>query len=61
MLLGALNYKNFILYLETALYRTNSTFKFAVADWTRNRRLNLVAIKKRNTRSNSTKVYIMAK
>lgn len=60
VLSGASNYKNFILHSETALHRTDGTFEFAVADWTRNGRLDLVAIKKRNTGSNSTEVHIMA-
>jgi len=60
VLSGASNYKNFILHSETALHRTDGTFEFAVADWTRDGRLDLVAIKKRNTGSNSTEVHIMA-
>jgi hypothetical protein len=61
VLSGASNYKNFILHSETALHRTDGTFEFAVADWTRDGRLDLVAIKKRNTGSNSTEVHIMAR
>jgi len=60
VLSGASNYRNFILHSETALHRTDGTFEFAVADWTRDGRLDLVAIKKRNTGSNSTEVHIMA-
>ncbi|KAH7115447.1 hypothetical protein B0J13DRAFT_572157 [Dactylonectria estremocensis] len=60
VLSGASNYKNFILHSETALYRTLGMFEFMVADWTRDGRLDLVAIKKRNTGSHSTEVHIMA-
>ncbi|KAH7115471.1 hypothetical protein B0J13DRAFT_459659, partial [Dactylonectria estremocensis] len=60
VLSGASNYKNFILHSETALHRTLGMFEFMVADWTRDGRLDLVAIKKRNTGSHSTEVHIMA-
>ncbi|EXA30607.1 hypothetical protein FOVG_18027 [Fusarium oxysporum f. sp. pisi HDV247] len=59
VLSGASNYKNFILHSETALHRTLGMFEFMVADWTRDGRLDLVAIKKRNTASHSTEVHIM--
>lgn len=60
VLSGASNYKNFILHSETALHKTDGTFECTVADWTRDGRPDLVAIKKRNTGSNSTEVHTMA-
>ena len=60
VLSGASNYKDFILHSGTALHRTDGMFEFAVADWTRDGRPDLVAIKKRNTGTNSTEVHIMA-
>jgi hypothetical protein len=60
VLSGASNFRKYILHSETALHRTDSAFDFAVADWTRNGRPDLVAIKKRNTASGSAEVQIMA-
>lgn len=60
VLSGASNYKNFILHSETALHKTDGRFEFVIADWTRDGRPDLVAVKKRNTGSNSTEVHIMA-
>ncbi|KAJ9654090.1 hypothetical protein H2198_006829 [Neophaeococcomyces mojaviensis] len=60
VLSGASNYRDFILHSETALHSTNKNFEFAVADWTRDGRPDLVAIKKKNTGTNSTEVHIMA-
>jgi hypothetical protein len=60
VLSGASGYKNFILHSDTALHKTDGTFEFAVADWTRDGRLDLVAFKKKFTGTNSTEVHIMA-
>jgi hypothetical protein len=60
VLSGVSNYKNFILHSEMTLHETDGTFEFMVTDWTRTWRPNLVAIKKKNTGSNSTEVHIMA-
>jgi hypothetical protein len=60
VLSGASNYRDFILHSGTALHRTDGTFTFAVADWTRDGRPDLVAVKKRNTGTKSTEVHIMA-
>ncbi|KAH3976696.1 hypothetical protein HBH98_011560 [Parastagonospora nodorum] len=58
VLSGASIYKEFILRAETPLYRSYSMFEFAVADWTKNGKPDLIAVAK-DTESNSTEVHVM--
>ncbi|KAJ8118429.1 hypothetical protein OPT61_g573 [Boeremia exigua] len=60
VLSGASTYKNFILRAETPLFRSNGLFEFAVADWTGNKKPDLIAFGKRNTGTNSTEVHVMS-
>ena len=60
VLSGASEFKRSILRSETALHSTDGSFQFAVADWTRDGRPDLIAIKKKNTKTNSTEVHVMA-
>ncbi|MCC3776489.1 VCBS repeat-containing protein [Streptomyces sp. UNOB3_S3] len=60
VLSGASNYQRFILQTGTALHETDRTFAFSVADWNRDGRPDLVAIKKSNTGTNSTEVHILS-
>jgi Ser-tRNA(Ala) deacylase AlaX len=60
VLSGASNFKSFLLHSGTALHKTDGTFDFAMTDWNGTGRPDLVAIKKRNTGTNSTEVHIMA-
>jgi hypothetical protein len=60
VLSGMLGFRDFLLQSGTALHQTDGTFAFAVADWTRDGRPDLVAIKKRGTGTNSTEVHILA-
>ncbi|KAB8067088.1 hypothetical protein BDV29DRAFT_163766 [Aspergillus leporis] len=57
---GALNYQNLLTQTSTALHNTDKSFDFAVTDWDGTGRPDLVAIKKRNTGTNSTEVHIIA-
>ncbi|WP_208921653.1 hypothetical protein [Streptomyces capitiformicae] len=43
----------------TALHETDATFDFGLADWDRDGRPDLVALKKSNTGTNSTEVHIL--
>ncbi len=60
VLSGRSHYADFILHSGTALHRTDGIFDFALADWTGDGRPDLVAIKKRNTGTDSTEVHILA-
>jgi hypothetical protein len=60
VLSGMLGFRDFLLQSGTALHQTDGTFALAVADWTRDGRPDLVAIKKRGTGTNSTEVHILA-
>ncbi len=60
VLSGSSGFKDLILKTETALHSTEKNFEFAVADWTRDGRPDLVAIKKRDTTTKKTEVHIMA-
>ncbi|KAF9767982.1 hypothetical protein IL306_014778 [Fusarium sp. DS 682] len=60
ILSGASNFQDFILQTGTALHNTDDTFDFAMTDWNGDGRPDLVAIKKRNTDTNSTEVYILS-
>ena len=60
ILSGASNFQEFILQTGTALHETDQTFDFAVGDWDRDGRPDLIAIKKSNTGSHSTEVHILS-
>jgi hypothetical protein len=60
VLSGASNYQRLLAQTSTALHNTDKTFDFAMTDWDGNGRPDLVAIKKRNTGTNSTEVHIIA-
>ncbi len=60
ILSGASNFQEFIYHTGTALSETDDSFTFALADWDGNGKPDLVAIKKRNTGSQSTEVHILS-
>jgi hypothetical protein len=60
ILSGASSFQEFILHKGTGLGNTDETFKFAMADWNGDGRLDLVAIKKSRTGTNSTEVHILS-
>ena len=50
----------FILQTGTALHETDATFEFALGDWNHDGTLDLVAIKKSKTGTNSTEVHVLS-
>ncbi|CAN9409476.1 unnamed protein product [Alternaria alternata] len=60
VLSGASSFQEFSLRAETPLFRSHGLFEFAVADWTRNGKPDLIAFKKKKTASNSTEVHVMS-
>lgn len=60
VLSGASTYKNFILRSETPLFKSNGLYEFAVADWTGNKKPDLIAFKKKDTGTNTTEVHVMS-
>ncbi|KAJ5150900.1 uncharacterized protein N7482_010152 [Penicillium canariense] len=60
ILSGASNFKDFILHTGTPLPETDDTFDFAIGDWNKDGCLDLIAIKKSKTGSNSTEVHILS-
>ncbi|KAF1936203.1 HET-domain-containing protein [Clathrospora elynae] len=60
VLSGASTYKEFILRSETPLFRSNGLFEFAVADWTGNGKPDLIALRKRDTGTNTTEMHVMS-
>lgn len=60
VLAGISKYKVFILRSETPLFRSKGIFEFAVADWTGNKRPDLIAFKKKATDSDTTEVHVMS-
>jgi hypothetical protein len=60
ILSGKNNFSTFLLQTGTALHETDATFDFAVADWTGDGTLDLVAVKKSNTSTNSTEVHVLS-
>ncbi|WP_344020976.1 VCBS repeat-containing protein [Streptomyces luteireticuli] len=60
ILSGASNFQRFILQTGTALHETDDSFDFAVTDWDRDGRPDLVAVKKNRTGTNSTEVHILS-
>jgi len=60
ILSGASTFQRFVLQTGTALHETDATFDFGVADWDKDGRQDLVAIKKSNTGTNSTEVHVLS-
>ena len=60
VLSGASSFRRFSLRAETPLFRSHSLFEFAVADWTRNGKPDLIAFKKKGTATNHTEVHVMS-
>jgi hypothetical protein len=60
VLSGASSFQEFILRAETPLFRSHGLFEFAVADWSRNGKLDLIALKKKETATNTTEVHVMS-
>ncbi|KAH4199192.1 hypothetical protein HBI73_072580 [Parastagonospora nodorum] len=60
VLSGASKYKDFLLRAETPLMKSHGMFEFTVADWTRNGRPDLVAVRKTHTGTNATEVHVIA-
>ncbi len=56
---GRSGFKQFLVHTGTALHETDSTFEFAMADWNRDGKQDLVAIKKSGTGTHSTEVHIL--
>jgi len=59
-LIVAPNFQSWILQTGTPLHVTDDSFQFCFTDWNGDGRPDLVAIKKRNTGSNSTEVHILS-
>jgi hypothetical protein len=64
ILSGASNFQQFVLQTGTALHQTDQTFQFSMGHWdfsaSRNRRPDLIAIKKSNTGTGSTEMHIFS-
>ncbi|RYN17211.1 hypothetical protein AA0115_g11939 [Alternaria tenuissima] len=60
VLSGASSFQEFSLRAETPLFRSHGLFEFAVADWTRNGKPDLIAFKKKGTATNHTEVHVMS-
>ena len=60
ILSGASNFGQFILQTGTALHETGNEFNFAMSDWDRDGKPDLVAIKKSGTGSGKTEVHILS-
>ena len=60
ILSGSSNFGQYILQTGTGLHETDGTFDFDLADWDRDGKPDLVAIKKSNTGSSSTEVHILS-
>ncbi|KAB2100519.1 hypothetical protein AG0111_0g11240 [Alternaria gaisen] len=60
VLSGASSFRIFSLRAETPLFRSHGLFEFAVADWTRNGKPDLIAFKKKGTATNHTEVHVMS-
>ncbi|KAK3686690.1 hypothetical protein LTR37_019570 [Vermiconidia calcicola] len=54
------NFCEFILQTGTALHEVDSTFEFLMTDWNSDGSQDLVAIKKRNTGTNSTEIHVLS-
>jgi hypothetical protein len=60
VLSGASAYQKWILRAETPLFRSQGLYDFAVADWTGNKKPDLIAFRKRDTLSNTTEVEVIS-
>ncbi|CAN9432905.1 unnamed protein product [Alternaria alternata] len=60
VLSGASSFQEFSLRAETPLFKSHGLFEFAVADWTRNGKPDLIAFKKKRTATNNTEVHVMS-
>ncbi|CAN9375546.1 unnamed protein product [Alternaria sp. RS040] len=60
VLSGASSFQEFSLRAETPLFSSHGLFEFAVADWTRNGKPDLIAFKKKGTATNNTEVHVMS-
>ncbi|RYN49540.1 hypothetical protein AA0121_g8708 [Alternaria tenuissima] len=60
ILSGASSFQEFILRAGTPLFRSHGLFEYAVADWSRNGKPDLIALKKRETAANTTEVHVMS-
>lgn len=60
VLSGASTYKNFILRAELPIFKTSGLFEFAVADWTGNKKPDLIAFKKRDPKLRTTEVQVIS-
>jgi hypothetical protein len=57
---GASKFQTYILHVDTGLHETGASFTFALADWNGDRRPDLVAIKKSDTSSVHTEMYVLS-
>jgi hypothetical protein len=60
ILSGASGFQRYLLQIGTALHPTDGTWQFAVADWDRKGRPDLIGIKKSGTGSGRTEVHILS-
>lgn len=60
VLSGASNFQNFILHSGTALHETWGEYTFEVADWNRDGRADLIAVKKYGTGTNSMEMHVLS-
>ena len=60
ILSGASQFQQFILQIGTGLHETRDDFTFEVVDWDKDNTLDLVAIKKRGTGTNSTEIHVLS-
>jgi hypothetical protein len=60
ILSGGSNFQEFIGHFGTGLHETDNTFEFAVADWDRDGRPDLLIVSKAHTGSGHTEVHILS-
>ena len=56
---GKNNFQSFLLQTGTVLHKTGSNFDFEIGDYNRDGHLDLYAIKKTNTGTNSTEIHVL--